>query len=77
MKLGKAGPIIHLLMDYWNITPKQGKSAKTAFMLVLSIHILACLWWLCKVASPWVNIDDVNAWLDSQTWSTTRSHLQA
>lgn len=66
MKLGKAGPIIHLLMDYWNITPKQGKWAKAAFMLVLSVHILACLWWLSKVA--FLSIDEVNAWLDAQPW---------
>jgi len=68
MKLGKAGPIIVLLMDSYNITPTQGLSAKVGFTLVISIHLLASLWWLSKVA--FLTPDDINAWLDDQTWKT-------
>ena len=49
LKLGKAGPIIVLFMDTWDISPKQGQSVKVAILLVLYIHITASLWWLFKV----------------------------
>ena len=74
MKLGKAGPIINLLMDYWNISPKQGKTFKVMVMLVMTIHILGCMWWLWKVLG--MTLDEVNDFLDAQAWGKyTRHHI--
>ena len=52
-------------------------------MLVMSIHILACLWWLWKVAA--LSLDEVNSFLDAQPWGqhernsihTVRGKLEA
>ena len=41
MKVGKAGPLIAHLMDYWNISPKQGKTWRLMVVLVMSIHMVA------------------------------------
>ena len=66
MKVGKAGPLIAHLMDYWNISPKQGKTWRLMVVLVMSIHMVACAWWLWKVMG--MKLDEVNDFLDAQSW---------
>ena len=74
MKVGKAGPLIAHLMDYWNISPKQGKTWRLMVVLVMSIHMVACAWWLWKVMG--MKLDEVNDFLDAQSWGQyERSNL--
>jgi len=56
-----------VFMDSWEVTPKQVQSAKVGLM---SIHILASVFWLCKCDSKvaLLSPDEVCAWLDVQTW---------
>ena len=49
MKLGKAQGIVHLLLDHWNISPKNGKEFMVMLKLTMIIHIISCMWWLWKV----------------------------
>jgi CRP-like cAMP-binding protein len=58
LKLGKAAPLAFRVMDYYNISPKQGKTFRTGLMLVITIHILSCAFWLWKVLAA---CDAVNA----------------
>ena len=74
MKVGKAGPIANLLMDHFRIAPMTGKTFKVALMLVMTIHLTACAWWLWKVLGmcPADKVDsksggcaELEGWLDS------------
>ena len=49
MKLGKAAVLVNLIMDHFNISPKQGKTFRAGLMLVITIHVLSCAFWLWKV----------------------------
>ena len=84
MKLGKAGPIINILKDYWNISPKQGKTVKVLVVLVLCIHIVSCIWWLWNTLASGNGVNDtasrftrdaVNAFLDRQVRVDVRVHV--
>ena len=50
MKLGKLGFVVDMLSDFFNISPKFGKTLKVGTVLISIIHILSCLWWLWKVS---------------------------
>jgi len=65
-KLGKGESLVTVVMDYWNISPKQGKAMKILLQLMLVIHILSCLWWLWKVLGMAEN--EVGDFLDAQAW---------
>jgi len=77
-KLGKAGPLVHQVMDHYNISPKQGKTFKVAVMLIVSIHMISCLFWLWKVLAmcpPDQNdpvaggCEEIDSFLDSQPFN--------
>ena len=65
-KLGKGESLITVVMDYWNISPKQGKAMKILLQLMLVIHIISCLLWLWKVLGMTEN--EVSDFLDAQAW---------
>ena len=65
-KVGKAGPLIARLADAWDITPIAGKNLKLMVSLVLSIHLVACVWWFWKV--QFMTRDELDAFLDAQPW---------
>jgi len=46
---GKFAALVNLLMDFWNISPKQGKTVKVMCMLILTVHVCGCFFWLWKV----------------------------
>lgn len=46
LKIAKGGEFITQTMEYWNVSPMQAKLIMTTSMLVICIHMLACLWWL-------------------------------
>ena len=66
MKIGKVGPLLAYFMDYWNISPMQGKYFKLMVMLLLSIHVVACVWWLWKVLG--MTTGEIEDFLDGQAW---------
>jgi len=77
MKVGKAGPVANLLLDHCGIAPQSSKTFKVALMLVMTIHLTACVWWLWKVVGmcPAHVIDsklggcaELDDWLDSVKW---------
>jgi hypothetical protein len=44
--------------------------------LMMTIHMLACVWWLYKV--QWMSLEEVNQFLDEVTWgSYVRSELES
>ena len=49
MKVAKFGPAIDEFMDLCGISPHTALSIKSFANLVLTVHILSCLWWLWKV----------------------------
>ena len=49
LKLGRASSTLAQLMDIFDVSPKHLHTATTATTFVLSIHILASVWWLSKV----------------------------
>ena len=49
LKLSRAGSTLAQLMDIFDVSPKHLHTATTATTFVLSIHILASVWWLSKV----------------------------
>jgi hypothetical protein len=49
VKLAKIGAHAEKLMDRFNVSPKQLRGLRVCSTLVLSIHMLSCLWWLWKV----------------------------
>jgi len=51
LKLGRVSSTIVFFMDCFEISPKQGQSAKAVVVFVFFIHMLASLWWLLKVVS--------------------------
>ena len=74
-KLGKAGPLVHQVMDHYNISPKQGKTFKVALMLIVIIHMISCLFWLWKVLAMCPldqndpvagGCEEIDSFLDSQ-----------
>jgi len=73
MKLGKAGPIIDLIMDYWSISPIGGKTIMVMVTLIITIHIVSCIWWLWKVLG--MSVEETNNFLDAQSWSQERQDL--
>jgi CRP-like cAMP-binding protein len=69
MKLGKAGPLVLKIMDYYNISPKQGKTLKVGVMLLGGIHMISCVFWLWKVVGSCEGTDsDGNPLLDPATY---------
>ena len=72
MKIAKAGPLIHMMMDYWNISPKQGKTISILTQLIMSIHLMACAWWLFKVL--FMTFEEINQFLDDQAWGRHERH---
>ena len=49
MKLGKSTAVITVLMDYYEISPKQGKTLQVLGSLVGVVHLMGCIFWLWKV----------------------------
>ena len=72
MKVSKAGPLIHMMMDYWNISPKQGKTLKLGTVLIMAIHLMACAWWFFKVL--FMTFEEINQFLDDQAWGRHERH---
>ena len=72
VKLAKGGTIITIMMDRIGMSPKSGKSLRTIGMLMLSLHMLSCAWWLWKVLSlsEEAGLAEINAFLESVPWGT-------
>ena len=66
MKVGRVAQVIAMLMDYMNISPKQGKTMKLMITLVMTIHFAACVWWLWKVIG--MHLNEIEDFLDKQSW---------
>ena len=73
MKLGKAKPLVHLLMDYWNISPKSGKTVRVMVMLCMWLHVISCSWWFWKTLSLHPD-DNLDGFLDAQPWGMIERH---
>ena len=71
-------------LEYWNVSPMSAKMVKTIIWLGLSIHMIACVWWLSKVLVMAAYTDDglggqqtllhANAFLDSQAYGPALSY---
>ena len=70
MKLGKSAAVITVLMDYYEISPKQGKTLQVLFSLVGCVHIVACVFWFGKVLGANSDLDTVNGFLESLPWGS-------
>ena len=70
VKLAKGGFVMNLLMDYFNISPKASQTVKVLVMLIMTIHIIACTWWLWKVCTQ----IKANARTHARTHARTYKH---
>jgi len=69
-KLGKAENVVNFLMDFFLITPRQGKTAKVLAVLIMLIHLVSCTWWLGKVLAA-TDPADVSGFLEAQPWGSS------
>ena len=80
LKLTKGGNnIIDTGMDYFNISPKQSKTANILVTLLFSIHAVACMFWLWKIMGYSLDGDGletmrIKQFLDDQTWNTREGY---
>ena len=72
------------VMEYWNVSPMLAKMVRTVGWLFLSIHMIACTWWLSKVLVMAAYTEDglggqgtllyANAFLDGQSYGPAQSY---
>jgi hypothetical protein len=74
VKLAKGGAVITIMMDRMGVSPKSGKSFRTIGALLLSLHMISCVWWLWKVLSVAEGdpgLQEVSTFLESQPWGAS------
>lgn len=80
LRLGKGGGIVASLMDHWSISPKMSKTVQVLVTLLMSIHIIACSFWLWKVLGAEASGNGhefIDAFLDSQPFIGERAPLSS
>jgi len=78
LRLGKGGGLVASLMDHWSISPKMSKTVQVLVTLLMSIHIIACSFWLWKVIGAEASGNGqklIDEFLDSQPFIGDRADL--
>ncbi len=66
LKLCKASGKLNAAMDALSITPQFISTSRTYLLLALTLHLLACFWFLWKALG--MTLEEMNTSLDSEMW---------
>jgi len=83
LKLCKASRKFDAAMDTLGLTPQFVSTSRTYMVLALTLHLLACFWFLWKALG--MTLEEMNASLDSEMWgayprnelNTTKGKMEA
>ena len=72
LKLCKASRKFDAVMDTLGLTPQFISTSRTYMVLALTLHLLACFWFLWKALG--MTLEEMNASLDSEMWGRYPRH---